>query len=156
VINKILALVIFVFLCNNFAQQNINNVTLEKGIEASYKFQLKKADSLFYSIIENYPESPLGYHYLSQLHLWYYLGSRDKAELLIYERYSELAQTRLEIQLNNYDENAELHFLSGQIYLFRALANVFKDDRINALFSSRNAKSEFEETLDIDSTYFDA
>ncbi len=117
---------------------------------------MKKADSLFFNYIGRFPESPAGYHYLSQLHLWYYLGSRNEAERLIFEKYSQLALRKAEVLLEDNDDNPSVHFILGQIYTLRALGQIFQDKQISALFSSRNAVSEFEKTLDLDSTYYDA
>ncbi len=155
-IKKILILCLFFILNFTRAQSNNNFSIIQKGIEASYKFQLKKADSLFFNYIKYFPKSPAGYHYLSQLHLWYYLGSRDETERIIFEKYSQLALEKTETLLDEQGNEANTHFLLGQIYTLRALGQIFQDKSISALFSSRNAVSEFEETLDIDSTYYDA
>jgi len=154
-ISKIFFVSLFLFAELLFAQNNISKI-LRKGIEASYSFQLEKADSLFENYIENFPQSPYGYHYLSQLHLWYFLGSRDESERLIYEKYSQIAEKKAEAIEDKNNNNAGFHFLLGQIYTLRALNKIFLDERIGALFSSRSAMSEFDKAIDIDSSYYDA
>ena len=155
-LKQIVILCLFFVSCSIQSQNKNHFSNIQKGIEASYQFQLKKADSLFFDYIGHFPESPAGYHYLSQLHLWYYLGSRDEAERLIFERYSQLALSKAKVLVEDNDDNPNVHFLLGQIYTLRALGQIFQDKQIRALFSSRNAVSEFEKTLDLDSTYYDA
>lgn len=154
---KIIFLITIIFFADSIKAQNDNGrKILREGIEASYSFQLEKANSLFENYIANFPQSPYGYHYISQLHLWYFLGSRSEAERAIYEKYSQIAQEKAEAIEGENDKNAEFHFLLGQIYTLRALNKIFLDERIGALFSSRSAMSEFDAAIEIDSTYYDA
>jgi len=123
------------------------------GIMESYKFNFEAAEQLFNRAIENDPQNPEGYHYLSQIHLWFYLGSKDEAELIIFNRYSEIALTKAEKLAESLDNDPSLLNLQGEIYRFKTMASAAEGSAVDAFWHAKKAVSFYEDVLDIDSTY---
>ncbi len=147
---------IFLFLFGSnsiFGQSEIK--LLKQGLKYAYNLDLQKADSVFNKFIDSYPNSPAGYYYLSQNHFWKYLGCRDQAELMIFERFSDLALNKAEKNINDRNDNFS-KFILGSVFTLKAAANTTRGDSWKAFLNAKNAVNQFEEILEKDPNYFDA
>jgi len=146
----------FFFLIFNlgFSSASVLEQKINSGVEAAYNFEFNKASRIFQQIAHNYPKKPEGYHYLSMLYLWYYLGSKNEIEYSTFMRYSDIA---LDLAENNLDENsADANYLLAQIYTFRAMANAKKQNSLDAFWATKKAVDFYKETLKINPKYYDA
>ncbi len=82
------SLFIILFSSLNFAQPEIER-NISKALEQSYNFKWENAEKTLNKLIEKYPSDPRGYHYLSGIYLWYYLGSKDKKYFDTFVDYSD-------------------------------------------------------------------
>ncbi len=121
------------------------------AVKESYKFNFDNAEKLLNSVIEIEPENPEGYHYFSQLHLWFYLGSMEESELKIFNRYSELALNKAETKFEASDENPALLTMLGEIYRFKTMASAAEGSALDAFWYAKKAVGYYEDALDIDS-----
>ena len=76
--------------------QNQFSQLISSGVQASYSFEFDEAEDLFTQAIDLNPDHPAPYHYLAQNYLWFYLGTRDLGQFVIFNRYSELALSKAE------------------------------------------------------------
>ncbi|MBK6915351.1 MAG: hypothetical protein IPH11_17425 [Ignavibacteriales bacterium] len=58
-----------------FAQSEITTL-VKRGLDNCYNFQWTSAENIFLNLQKKYPENPAGYHYQSEIYLWYYLGTK--------------------------------------------------------------------------------
>ncbi len=136
-----------------FGQSQI--VLLKNGLEYAYNLNFQKSDSVFNDVISKYPESPSGYYYLSQNHFWKYLGCRDEAELIIFNKFSELALRKAEEKLD-VENDALTKFILGSTYLLKAAANTSKGNSWSAFLDSKHAIGDFEDIIKANPAYNDA
>lgn len=129
---------------------------VQKGLEQSYNFEFEKSEATFNRIISEFPDHPEGYFYLSQNHLWFYLGSRDEGEIRTFELYTELAFERCENLLSENDTSAYYTELMGNLALQDAMVEASEENTLAAFFSTKSAYSYFEDALEIDSLYYRA
>ncbi|MFH1196913.1 MAG: tetratricopeptide repeat protein [bacterium] len=130
--------------------------TVDRGLELTYNFQFDQAETIFKNLIKSNPQEPEGYHYLAQIYLWKYLGSKKEESYNIFYEYSEKSIERAEKKLDDNDENAYLNYLTGLIYSLRAGAFTEKGNTLDAFWASKKAVGFFEETLDLNPKFYDA
>lgn len=128
---------------------------LENGLKYAYNLNIEKADSLFNEVISLFPNSPSGYHYISQNHFWQYLGCKDEAELKIFESFNNLALERAEDSLKK-KEDPFIRFILGSVYMLRAAVSTNLGDSWKAFVNAKNAVSEFEDVLKEEPKFADA
>jgi tetratricopeptide (TPR) repeat protein len=126
---------------------------ISRGISYSYNFEFEKADSTFQIVIEKFPEDPRGYFYLSQNHLWFYLGSRDKGELVTFSTFTDLAFEKLEQIEDSLEDNPVFIELEANLYLQKAMVAGAEESTLDAFFATKSAYSRYEDILEIDSTF---
>lgn len=137
------------------AQTNLDSLITD-GIELIYQFEFDRAEDVFNKAIEIDSRLPSSYHYIAQMHLWFFLGTRDLGEFTIFNKFSDLALEKAEVLLENDDENPENNFILALIHTNRALAFSSQDEFLSAFWESKSAYGYFEDVLDIDSSYTDA
>ncbi len=137
------------------AQKKLKEL-ITSGLNYSYNFDLEKAEQKFNQAIDLYPEYPHGYHYISQLNLWAYLGSKDEAELQSFLTHSELAKIKGERLFEANENDASLSYLLGSIYTLQATAKSFTGSSLDAFWAAKSAVGYYETTIEIDSTFYDA
>jgi tetratricopeptide (TPR) repeat protein len=137
------------------AQSNVETL-LNKGIELSYNFQLKEAEKVFYKVIEQIPEEPDGYHYIAQLHLWAFIGTRDPGEYLTFLKFSEIAAEKADKKLLENSEDAKTQYLMGMEYFFRSMAHGSNNSPMDAFWASKRSVRYFDKCLRINPEFYDA
>jgi hypothetical protein len=143
------------FTTSLFAQSRIQSLA-KVGMEQAYNFQLSSAEKTFENIIDDYPNSPEGYYRTALLHFWIYLGSRDPGEYQVFLKFADLAQERIDKQLNKNQKDYYTHYIAGNLLSFRAMAQATNGQSVDAFWSSKNSVQYFEETLKLNPKYYDA
>lgn len=129
---------------------------IESGLKSANNFEFNSATKIFKQVVQHYPKEPDGYHYLSMIYLWYYLGSKDEIEYSTFLRYSDIALDLAQKKLDENENSAETNFLLGQIYTYRAMANAKKQNSLEAFWATKKAVDYYKETLKINPKYYDA
>ncbi len=153
IISLILSIVIFAK--NGFPQQTIN-LQVKKGIDDAYNFEWQKAEKIFKSIIAKYPNDPHGYHYQARVFAWYYLSNRDKR---IYDKFVDYSDSTIEktkILLEQKPDNADLLYMMGSAYTYRAIIFARAENYLDAIWASKKSESYLSEALAKDSSTYDA
>jgi Flp pilus assembly protein TadD len=136
--------------------QNTYEAQIKKGLNLSYNFQLEEAERVFSKAAELAPDRPEAYHYNAQIHIWAFLGSKDRAELKIFNRWSELAINKAEELLKKNQGDYKLNYLLGNIYMLKAMAEGTDNSVLRAFSSCKTSFSYFERTLELNSRFYDA
>ncbi len=129
---------------------------IKKGLEFEYNFKWKQAEAVFLNMIDTYPEDPRGYHYQSGLFLWRYLSNLDKKDYDNFISYSDTAIAKGELMMETEHNNADVLYIMGADYSYRALAFTKAEKFLDAVWASKKSESYLRKTLDVDSTYYDA
>lgn len=148
---KFLLLATVVFVGTAFAQDEIELV--KQGLNYSYNFNFQSSDSVYNLVIDKYPNSPSGYHFLSQNYLWKYMGGRDSADLIIFNKFSDMALDRADKieSPTNY-----IAYIASSIHALRAIANTFSGNTWDAFLESKKAVSGHELLIENGKKFYDA
>jgi tetratricopeptide (TPR) repeat protein len=138
----------------NAAGETHRNV--KKGLEYCYNFEWEKAEEVFKSMIEHYPELPEGYTYLSSVYLWYYLSNKNKDDYNSFVKYSDQALDLSLQLLNNNSKNDRLLYTVGINYTYRAIAFAKAGNFLDAVWASKKSESYLTETIEINPNNNDA
>jgi predicted negative regulator of RcsB-dependent stress response len=147
-------LVFLLFTAPVIGQTNYD-AQITRGLNLSYNFQFSEAEKAFSLAMQTSPERPEAYHYTAQLHLWSFLGSKDNSELKIFYRWSDIASDKAETLLKNSKNDPKLHYLTGNIYLLRAMALGAEKSNFKAFGAVKSAYSHFEESLELKRDMYD-
>ncbi len=156
-INPVL-LFLFVILFNSsngFAQTEIEK-KISTALEQSYNFKWKGAEETLHRIINKYPDDPRGYHYLSGIYLWYYLGSKDKNNFDLFVDYSDSAIEAAEKILDEKPEDKKIIYTIGANYTYRAIVFSNAGNYLDAAWATKKSESYLSNLLEIDSLQYDA
>lgn len=151
---KILFLFFFAF--NLVNPQSTLKMLSRNGENHLLHFNFDKSEETFNEIIEKYPNDPTGYYLQSKMHMWFYLGSKDEGEYLTFIKYSDLALGFAENVYKDDDSNPHHTYLLGNIYLTRAFTSTTSGNSLDAFWATKKGISYFEETLELDSNFYDA
>ncbi len=149
----VIALIFFSF--NLYANKEIERLALQ-GLEHTFHFRWEKAEETFSSLIEKHPDHPAGYHFMSGVYLWYYLGSKDIRYLDIFNRYSDDAIKHGGEMLKSNKGDSDVNYFLGANYNYRAIAHAQEGNYLDAALASKRAESYLSTTLELDKNYFDA
>lgn len=140
-----------IFPAKSEAQRNI-----KKGLEYCYNFEWEKAEEVFKSMMEQNPELPEGYMYLSSIYLWYYLSNKSKDDYTSFVRYSDQALDLSLKLLNNNSKNDRLLYTIGINYTYRAIAFAKAGNFLDAAWASKKSESYLSETIELNPNNNDA
>jgi len=132
------------------------DVKISSGIEAAYNFDFNKATNVFKKIAQDYPKRPEGYHYISMIYLWSYLGSKSSYDYSSFLRYSDLALDLAEKRLEESEDSPSNNYMMGQIYTFRAMAFAKKQSSLEAFWATKKAVDYLESTVRLNPKFYDA
>jgi len=155
ILNLLLIIILFTFFSKATFPQSITK-DIKGGLELCYNFKWKQAEEIFAGMIKEYPEKTDGYHFLSGIYLWYYLGNRDKDDFTSFVKYSDKA---LEIGLAEVDENPQsvnINYLLGSNYMYRAIAFTRDENYLDAVWASKKSENYLNAALEIDPKFSDA
>lgn len=146
--------VVFLFSINAFPQNLDSKV--KQGLNFAYNFNWKKAEDVFKEMIDKYPQHPAGYHYLSGIYLWYYLGNKNPDNLKQFEKYSDLAVEKGKKALDNDEDNFKLKYLIGANYNYRAITFAKAGNYLDAAWASNKSESYLDEVIESNPKMYDA
>lgn len=149
------AIIVIIFSSISFAQKDIEKLVLT-GLEHCYNFRWDKAEKTFLTIIENHPDSPQGYHYLSSVYFWYFLSSKSEIDLKTFRKYSDETLDKADKLLSDDNENAQLLYLIGSNYNYRTIAFTTAGDYLSAVWAAKKSESYLSDCIETDSTFYDA
>ena len=139
-------------LLNSVYAQNTLDSLIDLSNELSYQFKFDQAEEKLNQVIDEYPNSPLGYHYLSRNYLWFYLASKDEGDKIVYQKYSELALNKAE-KIDSTDYKSA--YIIGEIKLFTSMVEASQGNSMDAFWSTKSAVSNFEESLELNNKFYD-
>ena len=130
--------------------------TILKGLEHSYHFRWDKAEETFKEVIEKYPDSPQGYHFLSSIYAWYYLSSKNKADLDSFVIYSDMALDMGKDVLDKNPEDDNLCYIIGSNYSYRSIVFAAAENYLDAVWAGKKSDSYLNDALEINPENYDA
>ncbi len=146
---------IFLFSSLNVAQPDIER-NISKALEQSYNFKWDDAEGTLNKLIEKYPDDPRGYHYISGIYLWYYLGSKDKTDFDLFVDYSDSAIDKAEKILDEKPEDEKTLYTIGANYNYRAIVFTNAGNFLDAAWATKKSESYLSHLLVLDSLQYDA
>ena len=149
------SLLVILFTSLNFAQPEIEK-NISKALEQSYNFKWEDAEETLNKLIEKYPEDPRGYHYLSGIYLWYYLGSKNKTDYDRFVDYSDTTIDKAEKIIDEKPEDEKTLYILGADYNYRAIVFTNAGNFLDAAWATKKSESYLSHLLSIDSLQYDA
>ncbi len=149
------SLFVILFTSLNFAQPEIEK-NISKALEQSYNFKWEDAEETLNNLIEKYPEDPRGYHYLSGIYLWYYLGSKNKTDYDRFVDYSDTTIDKAEKIIDEKPEDEKTLYILGADYNYRAIVFTNAGNFLDAAWATKKSESYLSHLLSIDSLQYDA
>ncbi len=134
--------------------QNLDSL-ISKGLRDAYKFDFESAEKSFDRIINENPEKPHGYYYLSQLNLWYFIGSNDSIYLQSFNKYFDATIEAAETQLDSNDDLDAKYYL-GTAHVLKSLSLIYSGEYWSAFRAADKGVSFLEDCIDENPEYFDA
>lgn len=129
---------------------------LTQGIEKAYNMELDDAEKIFNRVIDLYPQQPHGYFRVAQIHFWKYLGTKDDGEYLVFLKFADFAQEKIDKSLDENEKNYRLKHLAGDLASFKAMAFATHESSVDAFWASKTAVNYFEETIELNPRFYDA
>src|SRR3989339_1657003 len=155
ILNLVLAVILFSFFTLTVFSQSISK-EIKVGLELCYNFKWNQAEENFSGIIKEHPEKTDGYHFLSGIYLWYYLGNRDKDDFTSFVKYSDKAIEAAQPQLDEKPQSAYLNYLLGSNYMYRAIAFTREENYLDAVWASKKSELYLNTALELDSQFTDS
>lgn len=151
----IMALFSFLLSNHSYAQVDIDKL-IKSGLDNLYSFKWTNAESDFNKITTKYPDDPRGYHFLSDVYMWYYLSNNLNEDYVQFNKYSdkvlELCEKQIELQPN--DEK----FLTilGTNYIYRSVIFNQAQKQIDAIWAAKKAETYLSKCLELNKDNYDA
>ncbi len=140
---------------NNLYQQNLDSL-ISKGLEESYNFDFESAIKTFNEIINHNPELPHGYYYLSQINLWFFIGSSDTNYSKAFNNYFEKTKKLCEVQIDLNRDKLESKYYLGAAHVLRSLSLIYAGEYWSAFRSADDGVSLLEDCIGDNPEYYDA
>lgn len=126
------------------------------GLNECYHFRWSKAEEVFQSIMNKYPDDPEGYHYLSGVYFWYYLGSKNDDDFEKFKKLSDDAINKAETRLDKNEKDAFALYIIGSSYNYRTVAFAKAEKYVDAVWAAKKSETYLSECLQADSVFYDA
>ncbi|MFA7229052.1 MAG: tetratricopeptide repeat protein, partial [Melioribacteraceae bacterium] len=152
---KIICAVLLFLNLSVSAQSQIQSL-IQQGMNQAYNMEFKSAEKTFNRVLELRPNSPLGYYYISKIHFWTYLGSRDQGEYTVFMKFAELAQQKVDKALEADPKDFQMTYIAGNLASYKAMAQATFNSTVDAFWASKKAVGFFEETLELNPKFYDA
>ena len=129
---------------------------LLQGLDAAFKFDFEKSEKIFNSLIEKYPDAPAGYHFKSIPYLWKYLDNKNDSDYVSFINLSDSTIKKANDLLESDSVDTFLYYILGSSYSYRAVAFTRQESYLDAVLATKKSFSYLNNTVLIDSTYYDA
>jgi tetratricopeptide (TPR) repeat protein len=149
ILNLFLTIILLAFISKINLAQSISK-EIKVGLELCYNFKWNQGEEIFLGIIKAQPEKTDGYHFLSGIYLWYYLGNRDKDDFTRFVKYSDKAIEIAQVELDEKPQNAYTNYLLGSNYMYRAIAFTREENYLDAVWASKKSETYLNAALDFD------
>lgn len=151
--------IIFLLLCSLKLTAH-NEIKYSKivilGEELANDFQFDSSITLFRKAINVNPNKPEAYLGIARIHLWYFLGSKQKEDEKLFMQYSDSALKKLEMMENENELTPDYLYLVGNIYKYRAMLFGTKQNTLDAFWATKKAVSVYEDVIEKDSSFYSA
>ena len=155
--NKLIISLYFLLSFHIIIGQNQKYIKIINQAERlSYNFEFEACDSLLNKAINFSPEKPEAYLLKAKIHLWYFLGSKNEKDYKLFFNLSDSSIIKTDKLLELNSNNAQLIYLLGNIYKYRAMAYGSNGNTLDAFWSTKKSVSFFEDVIDLDSTFYSA
>lgn len=138
----------------NQAQQYKKLINLAEKL--SYNFNFDSCEVIIQKAILANPDNPQAYLLKSKIHLWYYLGSKEKLDYELFFNYSDSVVFKTDKLLENKNNDPLLIYTLGNIYKYRAMAYGSNGNTLDAFWATKKSVSFFEDVIEIDSSFYSA
>ncbi len=149
-------IILFVLIGINFIYALDKKATIKKGIELTYSFEFNEAEKLFQKFINENPNEPEGYLYLSQIYAWSYLGSKEENDYTIFTKTIEQSIDKLKEKLDKDKNKYEWNYLLGKAYFLKAMALMNKGDNLQAFLATKSSVDYLNSVLEEKKNFYDA
>jgi hypothetical protein len=129
---------------------------LLQGLDATFKFDFEKSEKIFNSLIEKYPDAPAGYHFKSIPYLWKYLDNKNDSDYVSFINLSDSTIKKANELLESDSVDTFLYYILGSSYSYRAVAFTRQESYLDAVLATKKSFSYLNNTVFIDSAYYDA
>lgn len=129
---------------------------VKKGLDESYNFNWTESEKTFRSLISKYPESPVGYHFLSGIYMWYFLGNQNENDFNRFIEISDSAILKFNEIVDSLPPDFELLYIMGANYSYRAIVYAKNSNYLDAIWSTTKTESFLAECIRINPEYYDA
>ncbi len=153
---KIFLVVILINLSNEFTYSQSFTREIKSGLELCYNFKWNLAEDVFTQMINDHPEKSDGYHFLSGIYLWYYLGNREKEDFNNFVKYSDKTIDIAKAELEAKPQSAYVNYLLGSNYMYRAIAFTREENYLDAVWASKKSETYMNTALEIDPKFIDS
>ena len=153
----ILVSIVLVFgLILNAEGQSRYDSLITRATDLAYNVRFNEAESLFTEATRISPNRGEGYFGIAQIHLWIYLGTKDKSQYDAFMKWFDLtvSKEKMALRVNRDDYGAT--DLLGETYLLRSLACITARSYLDAFWAVKSAHNYFKKTLRIDPHFYDA
>lgn len=149
ILNLLLTIILLALFSEVAFSQSISR-EIKNGLELCYNFKWKQAEEIFAGMTQVHPEKTDGYHFLSGIYLWYYLGNRDKDDFTSFVKYSDKAIEIAQAELEAKPQSAYINYLLGSNYMYRAIAFTREENYLDAVWASKKSETYLNTALEID------
>ncbi len=153
---RFLFLIIILLLSSTalYTQSKLDSL-VSVGNEQSFQFQFKQANKTFETIISNYPESSLGYYFISRNSLWFYMANKDSVSKKRYLENIVIAKTKGELEYDNLPENEITNINLGNIFFLESIYNSTEQNSMDVFLATKSAVNYFEDAIEYNPNFFE-
>ncbi len=151
---SILVVVLLTITSILFSQSKLDSL-VSAGNEQSFQFQFKQAERTFQTLIKLYPNSSLGYYFISRNSLWFYLANKDSVSRESYLRNSKFAESKAKAEYKKYPEDVTVNYNLGNIFFLKSIYNSTEQNTMDAFWATKSAVNYFEDAIEYNPNYFE-
>lgn len=153
--HKIFVVIILIVASDVFCSQDLDSLK-NAGLQQAYLFEFQNAEKTFNNVINKYPANPAGYFHLSQIYLWYYLGSKDQGDLRVFQKFTDIALEKTNIYLDKFGSKPVYLNIIGNLYMHMAMVAAVEEKTLDAFWATKKAYGFFEDAIELDENYSSA
>ena len=155
---KKLFFIIFIFLTFSITanQDQKYKKLIDLAEKLSYNFDFDSCEVIIQKAILTIPDNPQAFQLKSKIHLWYFLGSKEKLDYELFFNYSDSVIFKTDKLLEKKGNDPQLIYTLGNVYKYRAMAYGSNGNTLDAFWATKKSVSFFEDVIEIDSTFYSA